>query len=168
MKTDSVSKFTKETLSFLSRFKPKSLSEDNWNKFCRIYRKRTTKEIISSGYFMGCYEPALIFYEKAKAKNIPARFMEMISSKSQLFISDNNKKEIENIRSHCFVELKNHSRTIIVDPAKRNIISKYPSEFLFFSGNPYKWKSFNGFYKAQKLFIIKNFKAIKGKIFIKK
>ena len=137
-----MNKFFEMTFEFLVRFKWRELS---WEEFCREYRspKRTLKEIIRSGYFLGCYEPAIIFYERAREQNIPARFVEMI----------NIKHGEEDILAHCFVELKINKKWVIVDPTQQEILEHYPADYVLFSERPHRWNSFNEFHEAQKRFI---------------
>ena len=137
-----MNEFLEKVFSFLAQFEWRELP---WEEFCRGYRnpKRTPEEIIRSGYFLGCYEPSIILYERARKRNIPARFVEMI---------DKQHGE-EDIHAHCFVELKLDRKWVIVDPTQREVLEKYPADYVFFSKGPYKWNSFNEFYEAQKRFI---------------
>ena len=136
-----VNKFLKEIFDFLASFEWRELP---WEDFCREYRSptRTLEEIIRSGYFLGCYEPAIILYERAQKQNIPVRFVEMIDRKCG-----------EDIQAHCFVELKIEGKWVIVDPTQREVLEQYPADYVFFSEGPYKWSSFNEFYEAQKAFV---------------
>jgi len=138
------SQFLRETFAFLSKFKHSRLRELNFNEFRRIYRRRTAEEIISSGYFLACYEPALLLYKEAVKRGIPAQFVEMIDIKSSL----------KDILSHCYVELKLNEKWTIVDPDRQEILFEYPLGMVVFSkGKPSKWNSFDEFCKAQKRFI---------------
>lgn len=165
-------KFLEEIFKELSKFKFSKLWRKNFEEFRRIYRRRKIEEIRSSGYFLGCYDPAILLYSEAIKRGIPARFVEMISKKSFVVIGKKKwvifgkRNKIENIVSHCFVELKLNGKWKIIDPTQREILPKYPPEYTFFSEGPEKWKSFDEFLEAQKKFILKNFREIKGRIFI--
>jgi hypothetical protein len=136
--------FLEEIFAELSKFKQSRLQEENFDEFRKIYRKRTIEEIFSSGYFLACYEPALIFYEEAVKRNIPAQFVEMIDIRSPL----------EDILSHCYVELELDEKWIIVDPVRKKTLSRYPpSMALFHKGKPSKWNSFDEFREAQEKFL---------------
>jgi len=137
-----MNKFIERTFEFLAGFEWR---EFPWEEFCLEYRnpKRTPEEIIRSGYFLGCYEPAFLLYERAREQNIPVRFVEMID----------RKHGEEDIQAHCFVELKIEGKWIITDPAQREVLEEYPADYVFFSEGPHKWNSFNEFYEAQKRFV---------------
>ena len=137
-----MNKFLEMTFEFLAGFEWRELP---WEEFCREYRspKRTLKEIIRSGYFLGCYEPAIVLYERAKRQGISVRFIEII---------DRNSGK-EDIQAHCFIELELDGEWIITNPTQREILKQYPDGYVFFSEGPYKWNSFNEFHEAQKRFI---------------
>jgi len=137
-----VNKFLEMTFGFLAGFEWRELP---WEEFCREYRSptRTLEEIIRSGYFLGCYEPAIILYEGVQKQNIPVRFVEMI---------DKQYGE-EDINAHCFVELKLNGKWIITDSTQREVLEEYPAYYISFSKGPYKWNSFTEFYEAQKTFV---------------
>lgn len=138
------SPFLRGMFEFLSTFKCSRLQEENFEEFRKIYRRRKVEEIISSGYFLACYEPALILYEEAIKREIPAQFVEMININSPL----------KDILSHCYVELKLNEEWIIVDPTRQETPSEYPSDMVVFSkGKPSKWNSFDEFRETQKGFI---------------
>ncbi len=141
-KEQEMNKFLEQIFDFLAQFEWRELS---WDEFCREYRspERTPREIIRSGYFLGCYEPALLLYERAREQNIPARFVEMIS----------RKHGEEDIWAHCFIKLKFNGKWVIVDPTQREILEQYPADYIFFSEGPCRWTSFNEFHEAQKRFI---------------
>lgn len=132
----------KEVFEFLSGFEWKKLP---WEQFHRKYRnpKRTLEKIVRSKFFLGCYEPAIILYERVRENNIQARFMEMIDVR---FGEDN-------IYSHCFIELKLNGKWIIVDPTQRVVIEDYPEWYVVFSKGIHKWNSFDEFHQAQKKFV---------------
>lgn len=156
--------FLEEILAFLSKFEWR---EPSWEETQKIYRQRALEEIISSGYFLGCYEPAIILYEKATEKGIPARFLEMMDKeKTRIFVSDDGETKIADIVSHCLVELKLNEKWEIVDPTRRKTLPNYPSKYIFFAEGPHNWDSFDEYYEAQKRFILKTFREKKGKIFI--
>jgi hypothetical protein len=136
--------FLKEIFAFLSKFEDSKLREENFKEFQRIYRRRTITEIISSGYFLACYEPALILYEEAKKRGIPAQFVEMIDIE----------RPLKDILSHCYVELELDEKWTIVDPIRKETPSEYPpSMVLFHKGEPSKWNSFDEFREAQEKFL---------------
>lgn len=138
------SPFLREMFDFLSTFKHSRLQEEDFEEFRKIYRRRKVEEIISSGYFLACYEPALILYEKAKERGIPVRFIEMISKKSQP----------DDILSHCYVELRINGQWKIIDPMRQKICRRYPRDMTLFSDEgPYKWNSFDEFHEAQQKFV---------------
>jgi len=162
-----VNKFLEMTLGSLAGFEyrvpefdellkelPLSEVSQKWDEFCREYRnpERTAKEIIRSGYFLGCYEPAIILYERVREQNVPVRFVEMI---------DERYGE-EDVHGHCFVELKLDGKWIITDPTQQEVLEEYPAYYIFFSEGPYKWNSFLEFYEAQKRFIGLNLLGEKG------
>ena len=146
-----MNKFLEETFGFLAGFEWRQIS---WEEFCREYRnpKRTSQEIIRSGCFLGCYEPATVLYERAKRQGISVRFIEMI---------DRNSRK-EDIQAHCFIELDLNGEWVIVDPTQREILKKYPDGYIFFSEGPYRWISFNEFYEAQKRFVLSLSEKEKG------
>lgn len=137
-----MSEFLRETFLFLGNFEWIELPCED---FCREYRnpKRTPKEIICSGYFLGCYEPALLVYELAREQNIPVRFLEMINGRS----------DEDHIFAHCFVELCLNGKWIPIDPTQREILEQYPSDYILFSEGAHRWDSFLEFYEAQKKFV---------------
>ena len=137
-----MNEFLKMAFEFLAGFEWRELP---WEEFCRQYRdpERTPEEIIRSGYFLGCYEPAIVLYERAKRQGIPVRFVEIID----------RKHGEEDIWAHCFVELELDGNWIITDPTQREVLEQYPAGYIFFSEGPYKWNSFLEFYEAQRGFI---------------
>ena len=149
-----MNKFLEMAFGFLAGFEWRELP---WEEFCQEYRnpKRTPKEIILSGYFLGCYEPAIILYERAREQNVPIRFIEMIDRK-------HGEHGEEDVNAHCFIELKLNGEWKITDPTQREILDEYPVDYVFFSEGPYRWNSFNEFYEAQKRFIGLNLLGEKG------
>lgn len=97
----------------------KTLRRDESNKG-KIFRKRTTDQIIEDGFITGCTDEGLVFITLARAAGIPAKYIETIKTKSL--------EDTENNDGHVFVGVYDKDKgweivepqwqTIGADPAK--------------------------------------------------
>jgi len=109
-----------EILNWLHKnVKPKTDSEYK-NEF---FRKRTAEQIIDSGYATGCTDYALVFTTLVRAKNIPAKYIEAIST--QWF----EKGDLEHLEGHVFSEVQINNNWYIIDSQTAVIKAWYGKRF---------------------------------------
>lgn len=75
-----------------------------------LFRKRTAEEIIESGLATGCTDYALVFVTLTRAKEIPTKYIEAISTQWL------EKGDLEHLEGHVFAEVFINNRWYIVDP----------------------------------------------------
>lgn len=80
-----------------------------------IFRKRTAAEIIKDRYASGCTDFALVFIVLARAKEIPTKYVEVISKS---YFEENNPNEV---RGHVFAECCLNGEWFGVNPMSGDI-----------------------------------------------
>jgi hypothetical protein len=93
-----------------------------------LFRQRTAQEIIDSKFVIGCTDWALAFIILARAKKIPAIYVETIRKKWL----DVGKKNF--IEGHVFVEVYINKHWYIIDPEQAAIKSHYDRWVIFKKG----------------------------------
>jgi hypothetical protein len=123
--------------SFLERFK--------WKKPPAVARRpwRTVAEIIASGFFYSCSEPARVFLEQVRKQGLLARLMVFMDSNSS----------VNDILGHCYAEVSSkNGQWIKVDPTQKMVIDSYPDGWTFVT-NREDWPSFSAYVNFQKALI---------------
>jgi len=89
----------------------KNLKSRNEPEFkSEVFRKRSTSEIIESGFVTGCTDYALVFITFMRAKGIPAKYIEAVSTK---WLESGDPEYLE---GHVFSEVLLNNKWYIVDP----------------------------------------------------
>jgi len=123
---------------YLASFKGKNIGvgERPW---------RTIEEIIESGFFYGCSEPARVLVERAKKEGIPARFLAFI---------DPHRSDDHHIEGHCYAELFLEGKWIKIDAMRGLVIKRYPLNYRLVTERT-DWNSFKEFYDIHVVFLQK-------------
>lgn len=83
----------------------------------KLFRKRAAGEIVKSGFSTGCTDDALVFIALARAKGIPAKYVEAIETR---WLEEGREK----ITGHVFAQVFINNRWHLVDPARKEISTK--------------------------------------------
>lgn len=107
----------------------KNLKSNNDKKMkAEVFRKRTADQIIKDGFTTGCTDVALVFIALARAKKIPAKYVEAIRRK---WIESGDEDFIE---GHVFAEVYINNQWHIIDPTEACLKFWYDRWLIFAKG----------------------------------
>jgi len=90
-----------------------------------IFRKRAARDIIESGFATGCTDFAIVFVVLARAKGIPAKYVEVIEREWL-------EKGGDIIQGHAFSEVYLDGNWLIVDPQGALIKAWYGKRYVIY------------------------------------
>lgn len=89
----------------------------------QFFRKRTAEQVIDSGYATGCTDYGLVFITLARAKNIPAKYIEAVSTQWL------EKGDMSHLEGHVFSEVQINRCWYIIDSHAAVIKAWYGRRF---------------------------------------
>lgn len=109
-----------------------NLDYNTQNKM-RIFRKRTSSQILEDGFVTGCTDYTLVFIVFARLKGIPTKYVEGINKK----IDRREDLREHKLTGHVVAKCKLNNKWYIVDPdsgtLEVNVVKKEENECSFFN-----------------------------------